>query len=84
MGEDPKKTIESWEKAIKAYDDALALDAADEDARFNRDLVQRKLDELDAGGPAERAAAARLRPLVAEFQLKRYMQLVEELRERAV
>jgi Ca-activated chloride channel family protein len=45
-GEDPKKTIEAWEKALKAYDDALALDAADEDARFNRDLVQRKLDEL--------------------------------------
>ena len=46
--------------------------------------IQRKLDELDAGVPAEQAAAARLRPLVAEFQLKRYMQLVEELRERAV
>jgi Ca-activated chloride channel family protein len=45
-GEDPKKTIESWEKALKAYDDALALDAADDDARYNRDLVQRKLDEL--------------------------------------
>jgi len=46
--------------------------------------IQRKLDELDSGAPGERAAAARLRPLVAEFQLKRYMQLVEELRERAV
>lgn len=46
LREDPKKTIATWEKALKAYDDALALDGADEDARFNRDLVRRKLDEL--------------------------------------
>ena len=46
LQEEPKKTIEIWEKSIKAYEDALALDAADEDAQFNRDLVQRKLDEL--------------------------------------
>ncbi len=44
--------------------------------------IQRKLDELGDGAPEERAAVARLRPLVAEFQLKRYMQVVEELRER--
>ena len=46
MQEDPKKTIESWEKSVKAFEDALALDESDEDARFNRDFVQRKLDEL--------------------------------------
>uniref|UniRef100_UPI00186653D6 VWA domain-containing protein n=1 Tax=Luteolibacter marinus TaxID=2776705 RepID=UPI00186653D6 len=46
LQEDPKSTVATWEKALKAYDDALALDDADEDARYNRDLVQRKLDEL--------------------------------------
>ncbi len=42
----PEETIKSWEAAIKAYGDALALNATDADARFNQELVQRKLDEL--------------------------------------
>lgn len=46
LQEDPKKTIETWEKSVKAFDDALALDPNDEDTKFNRDFVQRKLDEL--------------------------------------
>ena len=44
--EEPEKTMETWEQAIKAYDDALVLDDQDEDAQYNRDFVQRKLDEL--------------------------------------
>ena len=44
--EKPEKTMETWEQSIKAYDDALALDEQDEDAKYNRDFVQRKLDEL--------------------------------------
>ena len=43
---EPEKTMETWTEAIKAYDDALALDSQDEDAQYNRDFVQRKLDEL--------------------------------------
>lgn len=42
----PKQTIQTWEQAIKTYDAALQLRANDTDAKFNRDLVQKKLDEL--------------------------------------
>jgi Ca-activated chloride channel family protein len=43
---DPSATIAAWEQAIGAYDEALTLDEVDADAKFNRDFVQRKLDEL--------------------------------------
>jgi len=46
MEESPDETIKTWEEAIKAYGDALALDSADEDARYNQELVKRKLEEL--------------------------------------
>jgi len=42
----PKQTIQTWEQAVKTYDAALQLRANDADAQFNRDLVQKKLDEL--------------------------------------
>jgi Ca-activated chloride channel family protein len=42
----PQQTIQTWEQAVKTYDAALQLRANDADAKFNRDLVQRKLDEL--------------------------------------
>ncbi len=42
----PAETEKSWKESIKAYSDALALDHSDEDAQFNKDLVQRKLDSL--------------------------------------
>ncbi|MFC7336413.1 VWA domain-containing protein [Haloferula chungangensis] len=53
MQEDPKKTIESWEKSVKAFEDALALNEADEDAEFNRDFVKKKLEELKEQQPQE-------------------------------
>jgi Ca-activated chloride channel family protein len=40
--------ITSWKAAVSAYDAALALATTDEDARFNRDLVVRKLAALEA------------------------------------
>ncbi|GAA5481080.1 VWA domain-containing protein [Haloferula sargassicola] len=40
------KKIEQWEKSVKAFDDSLSLNPQDEDAKFNRDFVQRKLEEL--------------------------------------
>ena len=46
LEKDPKATMKSWEEAVKAYDDALALDATDEDSIFNKALVERKLEEL--------------------------------------
>jgi Ca-activated chloride channel family protein len=45
--EEREATIAQWKAAIKAYDGAIALDAKDADARFNRDFVQRKLDALE-------------------------------------
>jgi Ca-activated chloride channel homolog len=39
-------TIENWTQAVNAYDAALQLRADDADAKFNRDLVKRKLDAL--------------------------------------
>jgi len=46
LEKDPETTIKTWEKAIKAYQDALALDAKDEDAGYNAELVKKKLEEL--------------------------------------
>ncbi|MCB1229504.1 MAG: VWA domain-containing protein [Verrucomicrobiae bacterium] len=46
LQQDPKSTIAKWEEAVKSYDDALALNPGDEDAKFNREFVQKKLEEL--------------------------------------
>lgn len=46
LEKDPKATIKSWEEAIKAYEDSLALDPNDGDALFNKEFVMRKLEEL--------------------------------------
>lgn len=46
QGKDAAQTIAKWEEALTQYEGALKLDPEDEDARFNRDLVRRKLDEL--------------------------------------
>src|SRR6266404_5428454 len=35
-----------WQRAIKSYESALALDPHDADARFNEDFVKKKLEEL--------------------------------------
>ncbi|HYE29885.1 MAG TPA: VWA domain-containing protein [Methylomirabilota bacterium] len=43
---DPQKTIPVWEQALKQYDSALKLDPEDADAKHNRELVQRRLEEL--------------------------------------
>jgi len=43
----PQETIAAWKQAVAAYEEALGLDEGDEDARFNRDFVQRRLDELE-------------------------------------
>jgi Ca-activated chloride channel family protein len=42
----PQETIKTWEGAVKSYDAALQIAANDTDAKHNRDLVQRKIDEL--------------------------------------
>ena len=42
----PQETIKTWQGAVASYDAALKLNANDPDAKFNRDFVQKKLDEL--------------------------------------
>ena len=42
----PAQTIQTWTQSVKAYDAALQLSAHDADSQFNRDLVQRKLEQL--------------------------------------
>lgn len=47
LEKDPAATIQTWKESIKAYQDALALDAADADAVYNAALVGKKLEELE-------------------------------------
>ena len=42
----PQDTIKTWQSAVQSYDSALKLKPDDADAKFNRDFVQRKLDQL--------------------------------------
>ena len=46
LEKDPEATIKTWEESLKAYQDALALNASDEDAAYNKDHVEKKLEEL--------------------------------------
>lgn len=49
MGEqadDPASTAANWKKAISHYESALKLNPQDQDAKFNRDFVAKKLEEL--------------------------------------
>jgi Ca-activated chloride channel family protein len=42
----PPQAQQLWQRAVKSYDSALALDPNDADAKFNRDFVKKKLEEL--------------------------------------
>ena len=46
LEKDPEATIKTWEESLKAYQDALSLNAADKDADYNKVLVEKKLQEL--------------------------------------
>ena len=46
LEKEPEATIKTWEESIKAYQDALSLNAKDEDATYNKALVEKKLEEL--------------------------------------
>jgi Ca-activated chloride channel family protein len=46
LEKDPEATIKTWEESLKAYQDALSLNAADKDADYNKVLVEKKLEEL--------------------------------------
>ncbi len=47
LGETQKPQAQQlWQRAIKSYESALALDPQDADAKFNHDFVKKKLEEL--------------------------------------
>lgn len=43
---DPQATIATWQQSLGAFDTALQLRPADADAKFNRNVVKTRLDEL--------------------------------------
>ena len=46
LEKDPEATMKTWEESLKAYQDALALNSADEDAQYNKGLVEKKIEAL--------------------------------------
>ena len=44
--QDAKAKTKAWEEAVRQYESALKLDANDADAKFNLELVKKKLEEL--------------------------------------
>jgi Ca-activated chloride channel family protein len=46
MIQEPEKKQESWENAIKQYESAGKLDPNDPDAKFNKQVVEKLLEEL--------------------------------------
>ena len=42
----PPLTLTNWQQALQHYDSALQLDPEDADARFNREFVQARLEDL--------------------------------------
>lgn len=42
----PSQAQQLWQRAIKDYESALALDPQDADAKFNHEFVKKKLEEL--------------------------------------
>jgi len=51
--EDPTQKIAAWEKAVQSYENATHLDAQDADAKYNLDLVKKKLEELKQQQPKQ-------------------------------
>ncbi|HTB68414.1 MAG TPA: VWA domain-containing protein [Steroidobacteraceae bacterium] len=43
---DPKSTLATWQQSLGAFDTALQLKPSDADAKFNRNVVKTRLDEL--------------------------------------
>jgi Ca-activated chloride channel homolog len=43
---DPQEKMTQWQEALKSYDNAQRLDPKDADAKYNYELVKKKLEEL--------------------------------------
>jgi Ca-activated chloride channel family protein len=50
---EPTQRIETWEKAVQSFENATHLDPQDADAKFNLDLVKKKLEELKQQQPKQ-------------------------------
>jgi Ca-activated chloride channel family protein len=49
--QDKQPKIREWKNALQHYDEALKIEPQNKDARYNRDLVQRLIDELEKEPP---------------------------------
>ncbi len=43
---DPEQTIEIWEEGLTEYENSLNIDPEDEDAQFNYELLEKRIEEL--------------------------------------
>ncbi len=48
---DPATRMENWKQSVQHYDSALKLNSQDADAKFNREIVSKKLEELKQQQP---------------------------------
>jgi Ca-activated chloride channel family protein len=76
---DPQKKQKAWEDSIQDFDLALKLNALDADAKFNRDFVKKKLEELkqqqqkkDQEKPPEPSEAAKKAKAEADDAVNRH------------
>ena len=61
VAKQPEVTIEKWKKSIASYESALKLNAKDQDAVYNRDLVKRRLAALEEQQKQQDTAEGRTR-----------------------
>jgi Ca-activated chloride channel family protein len=47
----PQEAIKTWQEAVQSYDAALKLKPDDADAKYNRDYVEKKLEQLQKQNP---------------------------------
>jgi Ca-activated chloride channel family protein len=50
---DPQQATEPWQRALECFDAALELDPKDEDAKFNREVVAKRLEQLPPPPPQQ-------------------------------
>ena len=76
---DPDKKQKAWEDSLQDFEAAIKLNQEDADAKFNRDFVKKKLEELkqqqkknDQGKPPEPSEAAKKAKAEADAAVQRH------------
>jgi Ca-activated chloride channel family protein len=77
---DPQKKQKAWEDSLQDFDAAIQLNGQDADAKFNRDFVKKKLEELkqqqqkkdDQQKPPEPSEAAKKAKAEADAAVNRH------------